>query len=256
MTAPVRASAISQARLQRIHRALADSDLRVRVQALIVLARLKDKRSVPPVVRVLLRDRSASCRALAAAALGAIGDPRAIVPLKRRVTDPARRVRRQVKLALARLARRQSSRTPAKAGASRSRRLLVRLGAMGAKARSGKRIRGRMRTAWVEQVSKSRRVGLLGRRQRARSSQKVFKVNSSITRFHRVRQGRMVRTTCTISVVVEHRGSIVMMTSGGATVEVSASRFRRSDAARVEKSVVDTAVASAHRNVERYLRRY
>ncbi|PID38938.1 MAG: hypothetical protein CSA65_04655 [Proteobacteria bacterium] len=252
LMAPVRASAISGAGLARIHHALRDSDLRVRVQALIVLARLKDKRSLAPIVRVLLRDRSTSCRALAAAALGAIGDPRGISALRRRLSDPSERVRQQVKLALARLAR---ARPPSKAGLSR-RRVVLRLGAMGAKTREGRRVKRRLRPAWIAQVSKSRSVGLLGQRQRPSSQQKVFKVNSSITRFQRVRQGRTVRTTCTVSVVLEHHGSIVMMTSGGATVEVSAQTFRRAHAAQVDQRVVETAVASAHQNLERYLRRY
>ncbi len=250
------ATAVSAARLGRIHRALKDPDLRVRVQALIVLARFKDRRSVAPIVRVLLHDRSVSCRSLAAAALGAIGDPWAVAPLKRRRSDPSSRVRRQVRLALLRLAKLRPSSARQRFGTKKNARVWLRLGSMGARTRAAKRLRRRLRAVWERQVIKTKGIGLLRRGKHQKGHQKVFKVNSSITRFSRVRAGPVVRTTCMVSVVLDHGGSIVMMTSGGATVEVPASRFRRSDVARVDRSVLETAVASAHGNLVRYLRRY
>lgn len=248
------AMGVSQARLDRILRALSDPDLRVRVQALVVLVRLKDRRAVSRVVRVLISDRSESCRALAAAALGAAGDSRAIAPLQRRLSDPSSRVRRQVRVALARLAPTKSTVGKDNGLKQKKARILVRLGSMGANVRRDRRLKTMLRGLWKAHVARSP-AGIALFKGRARPSQKVYKVNSSITRFTRVRQGSVVQTTCTISVVVDHNGAIVMMTSGGATVEVSAGNFQQRDAQRVDRSVLETAVASAHRNVVTYLRR-
>lgn len=258
--------AVSASRLARILRALSDSDIRVRIQALVALSKLKDRRAVPRLIIVLRDDRNATARALAAAALGAVGDRRAAGVLRSKLADRSRRVRRQARIALARLTipptptpkiRNRYIRIP-KRRRPRGPRVLVKLGSMGAKSHRARRLRKLLRGLWRDKVASSSEVGLLeeGKRPASETSKrKVYGVSSSITKLKRVRAGRLVKTTCTVSVMVDQGGSIVMMTSGGATVEVTSRRFSRHDARKQERSALENAIASAHQNLMRYLSR-
>jgi hypothetical protein len=260
-SAPQIAAAIDVNRLNRILRALDDGDIRVRMQALIMLTRLRDRRSVNRVGRVLATDRVASVRALAAACLGASKDRSAIPILQARLRDRSASVRRQIRLAIARLAPTKPTRRAVAVARRRARsiakaRVLVRLGSMASKIRSKRRLRHVMRGIWQERLATMPRwIALAGPGQKANSRQKIYKVNSSITSFRRVRSGKRVSTSCTVSVMLDHKGSIVMMATGGATVEVAASRFGRRDASRVDRDALSTAIYSAHRNLMNYLAR-
>ncbi|MBW2734887.1 MAG: HEAT repeat domain-containing protein [Deltaproteobacteria bacterium] len=261
---PRAARAVSTSRLARIFRALSDSDQRVRIQALVALAKLKDRRAVPRLITVLRKDRSSIARALAAAALGTIGDVRAAPALRAKLADRSRRVRGQARIALARLMI-----TPTPSGRALTKyvhipkrkrppgpRVLVTLGSMGAKTAKGRRHRKLLHRLWRDKVASTTEVGLLEAGEPVpKGQQKVYGVSSSITKLKRVRTGRLVKTTCMVSVMVDQGGSIVMMTTGGATVEVSTRRFSRRDAQQSEQSALENAIASAHQNLMRYLSR-
>lgn len=231
---------ISEKRLKRIFRVLSDSDVRIRVQALVVLARLKDKRSVKPLVKVLKRDRSASCRALAAAALGGLGDVSILPFLKEKQRDRSPRVRKQVRLAIGRLAKLRPKK------AVKTSYAFV-LGSMGAKTLG---LRNNLRHLWRKVAKKK----LLGSAAIRKEGQKVYKVNASITQLDHSRSGSMVRVLCRVRVMLDYQGSIVMMTTGGATVEVAAYGFRDKDYYRLEHSALYSAVDSAHRNLLNYFK--
>lgn len=78
-------------------------DFRVRVQAALELGRSKEADALEPLTDAL-DDTNPSVRAAAAAALGKLGDTRAVPALEHHRQDPARTVNNQVEAALAALA--------------------------------------------------------------------------------------------------------------------------------------------------------
>ncbi len=84
--------------------------------------------------------------------------------------------------------------------------------------------------------------------------QKVYEVTSAITELSLRRRGKVVETTCSVSVVLgDQRGAILMMTTGGATVQVEGRSVGRSGAAAMQTTALEGAVASAHSNLVKYL---
>ncbi|MEL6151742.1 MAG: HEAT repeat domain-containing protein [Chloroflexota bacterium] len=79
-----------------IQRAIHDRDDDVRMEAFHALGRLRDRRAVEPLSRLLLRRNTPSedLRAAIIAALGAIGDERAMVPLLAQLNTSNERLRR------------------------------------------------------------------------------------------------------------------------------------------------------------------
>lgn len=235
----------SDARVRRLLRLLRDSDARVRIQALVVLGRLGDRRAVSPILAVL-GDSNPSVRAMAAAALGSIGDPRARGPLAKRARDSNKLVRAQAKAALGKIA--------AAARSAKNARILVKLGSMSA--RPAPRMRRTLRQLWQRHMARARHgVALIRPGQHAHRNQKVFGVSASITRCGHHRKGSSIEATCKVSVVVDRGGSIVMMTSAGATVQLSSSGNARKIAREGQMTALDSAVASARDNLVAYLKR-
>src|SRR3954454_12443612 len=76
-----------------------DPSYKVRVQAALVLGKLKDKRAVPA-LQVALKDENESVRGVAAGSLGQIGDKSAAAALQEAVNDPSEFVRNQAKKGL------------------------------------------------------------------------------------------------------------------------------------------------------------
>ena len=79
-----------------------DPSYKVRVQAALILGKLKDRRAVPTLIRAL-KDDNETVRGVAATSLGAIGDPSAIGPLEDAARDGNDFVQSQARKALAML---------------------------------------------------------------------------------------------------------------------------------------------------------
>src|SRR5262245_11936980 len=73
-----------------------DPSYKVRVQAALVLGKLRDRRAVPA-LQVALKDENESVRGVAAQALGQIADKSAANALQEAVNDPSEFVRNQAK---------------------------------------------------------------------------------------------------------------------------------------------------------------
>jgi len=80
----------------------ASADFRLRVQAALQLGKSMDPAALKPLVDAL-DDQNASVRAAAVAALEALGDKRAVEPLKEHRLDRSPAVRNQIKSSLAAL---------------------------------------------------------------------------------------------------------------------------------------------------------
>jgi hypothetical protein len=89
-------------RLDELGKAMQDPSYKVRVQAALVLGKLKDPRAVP-VLKLALGDSNPTVRGTAAASLGLIGDSSAREALEGAAGDPDPFVKGQVEKALAML---------------------------------------------------------------------------------------------------------------------------------------------------------
>lgn len=97
------ARARAAARIEDVEEALAhDRSYKVRLDAALVLGRLREPRSIPALIGAL-RDPIASVRATAAQSLGRIGSPIARDAVARALGDPAPLVRRMAKEAMKQL---------------------------------------------------------------------------------------------------------------------------------------------------------
>jgi len=232
-------------RLLRLIDALSDRDFKVRLQATLALGQLKDRRSVPALIRALQDDR-ALVRGMAALALGAIGDTRAVAPLQLRLKDTDARVRQRAKTALSQVT--QSSRAARKP-------VWLRLGGMGDKTRSGGDLVPQLRRLWSDRIEQSPGLRLASQPQAA-ASQEVYEVSSAITELFTKAQGGLWETTCSVSLILgDRRGSILMMTSGGATVHVQSRQVRKDQQSALRVNALERAIASAHTNLLEYLAR-
>jgi hypothetical protein len=241
---------VSAGRLQRLVELLGDRDLKVRIQAALALGQLRDRRVVPSLIGAL-RDGHPLVRAMAAHALGRIGDDRAVFPLRERLKDRDALVRKRAQVALDEI-RKLGVRAPLPV--SRSKVVVLRLGGMGDRTRRGGALLPELRRLWVSHIQRS--PGLrLGDATPPPSGSRVYEVNSSITELSQRSSGQLTETTCNVSVILgDGKGSIVMMTSGGATVQVqSRGNLPRSSVVALQTSALETAVATAHSNVIKFL---
>ncbi len=235
---------VTAGRVQRLVEALADPSYKVRLEAALALAHLKDRRAVPALIRAL-QDPHPLVRGMSAHALGLLGDSRAVPPLRDRLKDRDDLVRRRAKLSLDQLLRPSAQRAT----------ILVRLGGMGDKTKRGKNLVPQLRRLWREQITGTPGLQLLAPGGGG-PGQKIYEVTASIVELSSHQRGDTVETTCNISVVLgDQKGSIVMMTSGGATVQVESRRFDRSREPAMQTSALEGAIASAHSNLMKYLAR-
>jgi hypothetical protein len=247
--APARANDLPAGRLQRLLDLLTDRDYRVRLQAAIALGQVRDMRTVPALIR-RLNDPNPLVRGMVAAALGEIGDSRAASPLRDRLKDRDSLVRRHVRASLDQI---QKASKATDGRPANGRTILLRLGGVGDRTKQGQVLIPELRRLWTERISQTPGIRLVSGSANA-PGQKVYEVNASITRLSSQHRGDLVETTCSVSVVVgDHHGSILMMTSGGATVQVQSQTFSKSQEPALRASALANAVASAHSNVVKFL---
>ncbi len=259
---------------------------KARISAAIALGRVKDRRALRPLVRALIKDKSRVVRAIAAKALGHLGDAAALPALQRATRDREAVVRRRATASIA---------------AIRS----------GASIRSGKKVsmRGARRTARTARKGRTRRGAGFGNSPRAltrrpnlfvvlqsardesgvwnkkstklvakrmrrllvrglRSAPKVttraadaiglekYNLDASITSFSRKVRGPYVEIECEIRIAISNsRGKMLSFLTGGAKVQVPKHSFRTRYLPQLRLEALENAVKGINQDVITHLRR-
>jgi hypothetical protein len=225
---------------------------KVRIQAAVLLARLRDPRAADALARASLSDPVAIVRATALRQLAesALADraPRltARLTVERALKDPESVVRRQATTSLAELDRAAGSRSrQARTGPT-----TVAIGAIGdrtghASPALRERMRAQMRSLLAGQSSIQLIDGTTG---------VSFLVDGTISRLNLNQSGFDVEAVCAIELVVSRppRG-IVTVASGEATVQRRRSRSAALLRDQMEAEAMEHAVRSAHENLARFL---
>lgn len=243
-----------------IHTVTSDPSYKVRVSAALVLGKLKDKRAVPALRKVLSTDGHYAVRATAAQSLGHIGDKGAIPALEAAQNDSHDFVRTRAKAALQAL----SSSAPAKsepvpvAVKSGRERFYVGVGSVGDKTkRAGPEMVKRMREFVVRELEHTPEITVkLDGSGRGRKL-KGFTVEGAITEVKKTTSRSYVEVSCEVSYVVGvyPSRSIVMMTTGGATIQTPKGQFRTHQEPSLRVSALEEAVRGAHQNLLAFLKK-
>jgi hypothetical protein len=242
-SAPARAD-----RVDDLDRTLtSDPSWRVRLQAAVVLGKLRDPRSVPSLLRAL-SDENETVRGLAAQVLGQIGEPSSSIALDRaRRSDPSAFVRSRANEALEKL---QPAQAQGHHGSGGSHALHVEVGGVGAKAHASPELTQRLREYIIRELQRTPGVTLEGK------PLSGFLIDSSITSVSRKLTAQWVEVSCEISFVVGRLPSraMVMMTSGGATVQAPRMGFRPDKERALQLDALEGAVQGAHENLLAFLK--
>jgi hypothetical protein len=233
-----------------------DSSWRVRLQAAVVLGKLHDARSVPSLMRAL-SDENETVRGLSAQVLGDLGDSQAIAALQRaRKSDSSAFVRDKAQAALTKLhpdsmALGRSSSSSSSPASSPS-ALHVEVGGIGMKSRtqaSGE-LTARLREYILRELARTPGLTLEGK------PLSGFLIDSSITNVSRKQTDQWIEITCEVSFVVGRLPSkaMVMMTSGGATVQAPRMGLRPDREKALQFDALEGAVQGAHQNLLAYLK--
>jgi hypothetical protein len=225
-----------------------DPSWRVRLQAAVVLGKLRDPRSVPSLLRAL-HDDNETVRGLSAQVLGEIGAPSVVMELDRaRRSDSSAFVRNRAAEALAKIA--PDSQGHAAAGGS-NRALHVEVGGIGMKGgRGSPELTARLREYIIRELSRTPGLTLEGK------PLSGFLIDSSITNVSRKLTDQWVEITCEVSFVVGRLPSraMVMMTSGGATVQAPRMGMRPDKEKALQFDALEGAVQGAHENLLAFLK--
>jgi HEAT repeats len=237
-------------RVDDLSRALTtDPSWRVRLQAAVVLGKLHERRAAPALARAL-RDPNESVRGLAAQVLGDVGGPDDVPALERARFDESAFVRERAGQSLARLRpSAPSSAEPAARGEPGA--LHVEVGGVGAKGRGvSPELTRRLRELILRELSHTPGLTIEGK------PLSGFLIDSAITSVSRKTTDNWVEISCEISFIVGRlpSKSMVMMTSGGATVQAPKLGFRPEKEQALQVDALEGAVHGAHENLLAYLR--
>jgi hypothetical protein len=225
-----------------------DPSWRVRLQAAVVIGKLHERRAVPALIRAL-NDQVETVRGMAAQVLGELGDPAAHAALERAKHDTSPFVRGQALVALNKL---QGGPPPQVASrASNSKALHVEVGGIGAKtAHAPPELTARLREFITRELEHTPGLTLAG------APQNGFLIDSSITQLSRRTTSDYVEISCEVSLVVGKLPSkaMVMMTSGGATVQTPRVGFRPDRERALQVDALEGAVRGAHENLLAFLK--
>ena len=225
-----------------------DPSWRVRLQAAVVLGKLKDARAVPSLLRAL-GDENETVRGLSAQVLGELGDPSAKSALERAKRDPSTFVRDKAEAALASLSKPAPS--EARGSGSPNGALHVEIGGIGVKAQHvSPQMAIRLKEFIIRELNKTPGLTLEGK------PISGFLIDSSITNVSRRTTPEWVEITCEISFVVGRLPSraMVMMTSGGATVQAPRVGLRPERELALQLDALEGAVEGAHQNLVAYIK--
>jgi len=249
---PLRAEGRRNDRVDELVRVLLrDGSYKVRLQAAVVLGKIHDRRAVPGLVQAL-GDSNFNVRGMAAEALGEIGDESARVALVRASHDGNSFVRTQAQAALRVL----DAVPPAGSISSRNsvtgEKIFLAVGRMGDRTgRASSELRDRMRQFVLAQLSGTPYVSLHGPAAHARG----FIVDGAIRELLLRTQRDYIEASCEVELVISTypSHSIVMMTTGGATVQTPRLRYRAREDGSMERDALENAVRGAHQNLLQFL---
>jgi hypothetical protein len=226
---------------------VSDSSWRVRLQAAVVLGRLHDRRAVPALMRALT-DPVETVRGMAAQVLGELGDQAAISALDRARRDPSSFVRSQAASAYYRLA---GAPPPPVVVRPSARGVHVEVGGIGAKTSlASPELKQRLREFITRELQHTPGVTMDG------APLNGFLIDSAITSLSKRNTPDYIEISCEISLIVGKLPSkaMVMMTSGGASVQAPKAGFSPEREKAVQVDVLEGAVHSAHENLLAFLK--
>jgi hypothetical protein len=241
--------AASKARADRIddlaHTLESDPSWRVRLQAVAVLGKLGDPRAAPVLIRAL-NDPNETVRGLSAQVLGDLGGATAVAALEQARHDASAFVRDKATAAIDKL---QPSRSTAHAAPGA---MHIEIGSVGLKARNAPpELKETLRTLIERELAHTAGVTLGG------NPDSGFRLDGSITNLSRKTTDHFEEISCEVSMVVGRLPSkaIVMMTSGGATVQSPrGSGLHPAQLVALERDALEGAVKGAHENFLTFLR--
>jgi hypothetical protein len=231
-----------------------ESSYKVRLQVVIALGKIKDRRAVPALIRAL-SDANYTVRGVAASTLGNFRDKRALTPLKRLSrSDSNHFVRSQAKRAVASISGRGGS------GPPRGARFFVTIGKMTNKTSvGGGKLSAAFKTALLKEFSKV--TGVATPWASPKPSAKVlrkhrlkgFVLDGSITSLSKKRAGSSFELSCSIrvSLATYPGNSMKAFYSGGASMAVDASSFKDSYAVNLYKEIIEGAAQGARQHIVR-----
>jgi HEAT repeats len=233
-------------RIDDLNRALTtDPSWRVRLQAAVVLGKLHERRAAPYLERAL-RDPNESVRGLAAQLLGDLGTEDYAPALERARMDPSAFVRERAEQSLVKL---RPSLAATRAAAPGS--LHVEVGGIGAKGHNvSPELTRRLREFILRELARTPGLTIEGK------PLSGFLIDSAITSVSRTTSGPWVEISCEVSLIVGRlpSKSMVMMTSGGATVQAPKMGFRPEKEQALQVDALEGAVHGAHENLLSFLR--
>lgn len=262
-----------EARAERVHdlsRTLVHSKYdKARIAAAVSLGRLRDPRSLRPLVHALIKDDNRIVRAIAAQALGYLGNKDALPALRRATRDKHKLVRRRAteslaklrnNVAAARTVKRRRSGFGNRPSRLRNRPNLyvaVRSTTDDSKVRSSRKARKarakQMRKLLMSELNAAPRVTLSNKDAGGLSR---FNIDASITKFRRQVNGPYIEVECQIRVAISnHRGKMLSFLTGGAKVQVPKRTFRRKYLPALRLEALQNAVKGINQDVINHLRR-
>ncbi|HZS41284.1 MAG TPA: HEAT repeat domain-containing protein [Polyangia bacterium] len=233
-------------RVDDLTRALiTDPSWRVRLQAAVVLGKLHDRRAAPALERAL-RDPNESVRGLAAQLLGDLGTEDYAPALERARMDSSAFVRDRAEQSLLKLRPQAAATRDAPPGS-----LHVEVGGIGAKGRNvSPELTRRLREFILRELARTPGLTIEGK------PLSGFLIDSAITSVSRKNTDNWVEISCEVSLIVGRlpSKSMVMMTSGGATVQTPKMGFRPEKEQALQVDALEGAVHGAHENLLAFLR--
>jgi hypothetical protein len=243
---PVRAAP----RIDEVEEALGhDRSYKVRVEAALILGRLRQTRSIPALIGAL-KDSNPAVRASAAQALGAIGSPIARDAVAKAAADPAPLVRRMAKEALKQLGGEGGGDTqtppPPVAGgpairARPGRKLSFEVKQMGDQShKANAALRSHMRDFLVAQL---RPYGDIA----PAENEGMYAVDGVIKVLSTNTNGPDVETSCAVQLVLSRQpgGGVFLLTSGEAVVQRPRRQFKPQQRSGMEVEALESALRSA-----------
>jgi HEAT repeats len=235
-------------RIEDVEDALAhDRSYKVRVEAALVLGRLRQTRSVPALIGAL-KDGNPAVRASAATSLGRIGSPIAKDALGKALADPAPVVRRNAKDSLALLGGDLDAETPPPpvpgAPAIRPRtgkKLSFEVKAMGDQSnRAGEALRSHMRDFMLAQLRPYGDV-------MPPDNEGMFAVDGVIKDLSTNTRNGEVEVSCAVQLVLSRQpgGGVFLLTSGEATVQRPKRQWKPQQKTGMELEALESALRSA-----------
>jgi HEAT repeats len=238
------------AHIEDVEDALAhDRSYKVRVDAALVLGRLRQTRSIPALIGAL-KDPNPAVRASAARSLGHIGSPIAHDALAKALADPAPVVRRTAKEAMAQLAGAgddNEATPPAPTPGSPAirprpgKKLSFEVKPMGDQTeRAGTALRSHMRDFMVAQLRPFGDVD-------PRANEGMYAVDGVIKDLSSTTRGPDVEVNCAVQLVVSRQpgGGVFLLTSGAATVQRPKRQFKPQQKPGMELEALEGALRSA-----------